>query len=427
MQGLESIKEIKRGEQTLQGGKVDEALMIFNSVLENYPDNLMAMNNKGVVLNQLKRYHQAIECFQRVLYKDKDNSTATFNLISNYFLIGNWQEIEKALEKFGHSLSKQDMEVINNDLAKLKSAGLNHPLDNIKPNNSFDFEEIQKRINKVLSKDLFFIIGVPKSGTTWMQYLLNGHPEIMCSGEGDYNIIIEGLKKIVNDYNSWIESANKNIGTSNYIVFSQENLQYLFVTAVGLLLSNIRKEQNIKCIGSKNPILIKELEVHASLIPSSKFTHIMRDGRDVMVSAWFNNLRGNEKDTRTKWTDFTSFVKFVVHQWISDINVARSFGQKYPDRYFELRYEDLHSDPDPMIRNILEFLGVDSSDSMINKCRESGLFNKLTKGRKRGSEDRSKFFRKGIIGDWKNHFDNDSLEFFMEHGGVLLGELGYEE
>ena len=35
-------------------------------------------------------------------------------------------------------------------------------------------------------KDLFFVLGYQKSGTTWVATLLNAHPEIHCDGEGHF-------------------------------------------------------------------------------------------------------------------------------------------------------------------------------------------------------------------------------------------------
>ena len=63
------LQDIYLGEQLFQEGKIEEALVIFENVLEKNPDNLSALNNKGVALNELKRYHEAIDMFQAVLKK----------------------------------------------------------------------------------------------------------------------------------------------------------------------------------------------------------------------------------------------------------------------------------------------------------------------------------------------------------------------
>jgi hypothetical protein len=47
-------------------------------------------------------------------------------------------------------------------------------------------------------------------------------------------------------------------------------------------------------------------------------------------------------------------------------------------------------------------------------------------GRKRGEEDQFSFLRKGIVGDWRNHFSAEAAVVFDAHAGSALIELGYE-
>ena len=56
----------------------------------------------------------------------------------------------------------------------------------------------------------------------------------------------------------------------------------------------------------------------------------------------------------------------------------------------------------------------------------SASFEKLSKGRERGQEDVTSFYRKGIAGDWKNYFTERDKEIYKEEAGELLIRLGYE-
>ena len=47
-------------------------------------------------------------------------------------------------------------------------------------------------------------------------------------------------------------------------------------------------------------------------------------------------------------------------------------------------------------------------------------------GRKAGVHNEKSFLRKGIVGDWKNHFSYQSREKFNDYAGSSLLELGYE-
>ena len=43
-----------------------------------------------------------------------------------------------------------------------------------------------------------------------------------------------------------------------------------------------------------------------------------------------------------------------------------------------------------------------------------------------GEESTESFFRKGVAGDWRNHFTPELKALYKERVGDLLVELGYE-
>jgi hypothetical protein len=145
----------------------------------------------------------------------------------------------------------------------------------------------------------------------------------------------------------------------------------------------------------------------------------------VIVSLWFNNLRVASEQTKRRWPSFRECVAEGAREWVEDIQKAQAFGASHPDRYLELRYEDLHGCPEPSIKRILEFLDVDASMPMIAQCHQAGEFRRLSRGRDRGQEDQNNLFGKGVIGDWKNHFDKASMDLFMSFAGRILEKVGY--
>jgi hypothetical protein len=92
-----------------------------------------------------------------------------------------------------------------------------------------------------------------------------------------------------------------------------------------------------------------------------------------------------------------------------------------------VRYEDLLERPYREVGRLLGFLGVDARESVVERCVDSASFEKLSRGRERGEEDPSSFYRKGIAGDWKNYFTEEDRRVFKEEAGELLIRLGYEE
>jgi hypothetical protein len=75
---------------------------------------------------------------------------------------------------------------------------------------------------------------------------------------------------------------------------------------------------------------------------------------------------------------------------------------------------------------LIRFLGGDTSTEVVRRRVEAASFEDSTKGRTRGEEDSTSFFRKGIAGDWRNVFTKQHKAIFKEYAGELLVELGYE-
>jgi len=54
-------------------------------------------------------------------------------------------------------------------------------------------------------------------------------------------------------------------------------------------------------------------------------------------------------------------------------------------------------------------------------------FSNKSKGRLRGQEDVKNHYRKGVAGDWGNHFNQEHRRFFKDNYNDLLIKLGYEK
>ncbi len=99
----------------------------------------------------------------------------------------------------------------------------------------------------------------------------------------------------------------------------------------------------------------------------------------------------------------------------------------FGEAYTEVRYEDLLSSPEEEVGRLLGFLGVDTESTLVERCVRSASFERLSRGRERGQEDPSSFYRKGVAGDWKNLFNERDKEVYKEEAGELLIRLGYEK
>jgi Sulfotransferase domain len=316
------------------------------------------------------------------------------------------------------------------------------------------------------SPPIFFVVGYQKSGTTWLMKMLDSHPEILCQGEGRpfgrdwrrehlkekrasypptslYNAIASS-----EDLRYWVERS----------VWSRrddpdEHLANLTGLAIEYLLTQKLSKTGKRLVGDKTvlltPGIVKEI---GEVCPGAKVIHIIRDGRDVVVSSMHHRWNQAEdqggtgkitpeqlatreayrEDPRTLLeTDEGMFLDGGLTgnavRWKTRVGKTVEDGPVLLGaNYTEVRYEDLLERPEEEIGRLLRFLGADAAEQTVRECVNAASFEKLSGGRKRGHEAAS-FFRKGIAGDWKNVFTERNKHDFKAAAGDLLIELGYEE
>jgi hypothetical protein len=313
---------------------------------------------------------------------------------------------------------------------------------------------------------VFFIVGYGKSGTTWLRTLLNAHPEVLCKGEGRFfnrewhredlrdveakvpPRTLYGALSNSPDLTLWMQRSIWSRGED-----TEELLAGLTRAATDYFLGRELAKSGKSIVGDKTPFLVGSnvLEEIKEIYPEARVIHIIRDGRDVEVS-WMHHrwnrsadkggiqvlkpaemerraayFSGTQRHADLGWFDEDEFRR-TARLWSSQVGEAMRDGPKLlGDNYTEVRYETLLHDTEAQARRVLDFIGADSDEKTVRRCIRRSSFRKLSKGRKRGEEDPTSFFRKGVAGDWKNVFTEKDKRIFKEETGELLVQLGYEK
>lgn len=291
---------------------------------------------------------------------------------------------------------------------------------------------------------VFFVVGNQKSGTTWLMRMLDAHPEILCRGEGRFFggswrqkslKRRDALRPASSLYNAvldaeylrlWIE---RSVWSRNDDVI--EHLDNLTRMAIDYFLGGELLKSGKRVVGDKSPLLTPEtIREISTIYPEAKVVHIIRDGRDVAVSAMYharNFGRGRERNGPREGSVFPEGnLEKLAAEWASKVGKTVEDGPELlGGNYTEVRYEALLEWPDREVRRLLKFLGVGSDEETARRCVDAASFERLSKGRKRGEEDPSSFFRKGVAGDWENVFTGQDRETFDQQAGGLLASLGY--
>jgi hypothetical protein len=163
-----------------------------------------------------------------------------------------------------------------------------------------------------------------------------------------------------------------------------------------------------------------------------KFITIHRDPRDVITSNIFSltYLRKWKIDWGGDFRKLSEQEQIRTFIREADYCVAK-LEQWYRDpNSYKVCYEDLQRRPAETLSGVARFLGLRVSDRFIRRVITRHSFERNS-GRKPGQEQKDSPMRKGIINDWRNYFDQESVEVFKTaHGGRwnrLLLEMGYEK
>lgn len=176
-------------------------------------------------------------------------------------------------------------------------------------------------------------------------------------------------------------------------------------------------------LGLTESCVIKSHELPNSplLTFPAQFIHLVRDGRDVVVSKYFYERDFCVKNLIYQQFDmpFDEYLPKVAGEW-------REYVLAWLDESpCFCRYEDFLQNPISSLQKVLEKLGTPVPDFQINYAIEANTKDKLKRALDKTFRHNT-FVREGVAGDWRRHFDKDHIRDFKEMAGEVLILLGYE-
>ncbi len=296
---------------------------------------------------------------------------------------------------------------------------------------------------------VFFVVGQQKSGTTWLMRMFDAHPEILCRGEGRFfgrgwrqeSVKETNPKRPPSSlYNAVLDAEYLRLWIERSVWSrdddADEHVDNLLRMAVDYFLMAELAKTGKRLVGDKSPLLTPDTIGEISTVyPEARVIHIIRDGRDAMVSAMYHSRNFGKRRgagaSASREARESGFAKNslgrMAAEWAARVGRTVEDGPKLlGDNYAEVRYEDLLERPEREMARLLAFLGAEAGPEAVGRCVNAASFERLSRGRERGQEDTTSFFRKGVAGDWKNVFTGRDRTVFKEQAGGLLVRLGYE-
>lgn len=313
-------------------------------------------------------------------------------------------------------------------------------------------------------KQRVFLLGHGKSGTTWLHMLFFHHPNVAVVAERrlfehpDNNHALFDALLDDTAFDSWFRSSSFGVTapeqTAVRYELSRLMSDYLLYRALAVrkTAKGFDRQEPISHFSEKIALNTEEdasmtIETLKRMYPDAKIIHIVRDPRDVAVSAMFHSYRNFRENREQNWiTDFVesalhgdsenilkkqavaAFFKRHARAWNHIASIFHQTGKTlYGDNYLLVRYEDLLEAPLEQVRQLFSFSGLPHEQELVAQIVEKASFKNLSQGRKAGEQDNASFYRKGVAGDWKNYLTPETSRKVFRDAWELMDQFGYTE
>lgn len=276
-------------------------------------------------------------------------------------------------------------------------------------------------------KNIIWLASYPKSGNTWFRVFLTN---LLSNSEEPANIndlketSISSSRKIFDDYTGLSSSdlTHQEIDRLRpdvYRMQSAETKDLLF-----------KKAHDKYLFVEENKALFPE-EITKCAI------YFIRNPLDVLVSFAYHNNKPIAKmieginDSTYAFCDSTKKLHNQLRQILGSwSNHAESWINQKNIPVKVIRYEDMVENSFSTFKSAVDFIGLDKSDQEIKNAIEKSDFSVLSNQEKengfREKMIKSKaFFRKGEIGDYKNHLNQDMIEEIVNQNKQVMVDFGY--
>ena len=181
-----------------------------------------------------------------------------------------------------------------------------------------------------------------------------------------------------------------------------------------IVMSEIARKQGVARWADTTPEHLLYLDRIKETIPDALIIHIIRDGRDVALSA---DKQGYVK--RLPWDRKPSKMAAGLY-WEWMVNKGRRDGCKLGDDYTEVKFEELIREPRATLARLGEFIGQELDYDWI---RQVGIGSVSAPNTSFGADADASF---NPVGRWRSGYSAEELAMMEGLVGRTLIENGYE-
>lgn len=282
-------------------------------------------------------------------------------------------------------------------------------------------EEFSKNDEILFEKQLVWIIGTGRSGTTWLGTQLLTHETYFVDesqiGLHLGSITLDGKRNL----DVYGESYNYFYGK----MYAETWKYYLRKLILYRFYTQFRSRS--KKIIIKEPSASIIVDILSEILPNSKIIFLIRDGRDVVdsnVDAFSKNswLTKTGVSPRTELNRI-ELIKRISEGWKKRTEIMLGTCEKHPaENQIIIKYEELLNDTFNILKRIYAFLEIEISEDKLSEIIEKYSFKNIPEAKK-GS---GKFTRSASPGDYKKNLTEEEIKIINDIIKPVLEKLDYE-
>ena len=352
--------------------KIEESIQYYKKVLSIQSDAVPSLFNLVGIYRITNQKENSKQYCKKILELNKKFTDADrqYSLVHNYVeddphliemlkkvndeglnnleKIHLYYGIHKAYEDIKNYKSAFKYLKIGNDLLK-KETKYNFSQDETRIRNFINFYKKNKKIKTTGDhRGLIFIVGMPRSGSSLVEQILDSHKKVFGGGEISYmqeiaNKIISEEKidvSVMNGYKNEYLSLIDELNNSSPIFTDKELLNFI---NIGLILK---------------------------LFPNARIINCTRDPVDNCWSI-YKNFFPIKTQFVNDFKDITKFYRLYL-------NTMKFWQKEFPKNIFNLNYETLVENPKDQIEKILNFCNLEWDENVMNHHKSSRIIRTLS-------------------------------------------------
>jgi Tfp pilus assembly protein PilF len=354
---------IRLGEILLDQGHTDHSIKIFKLLLREYPDHLNAIGGLahaferqgeidkayetiaphidtikvharigtvwGIVCRRKKMYQQGIDVLTRML--------------------------QHPVGTIAKALLLQELGALYDTTGQQDQAFSAYTEANSLRSGTWDTENLELWVDRMIetfTPELFasnpaptaasttpiLIVGMPRSGTSLVEQILSSHSAVFAAGELEdmraTSLLLESLAK-----ESFPECMNKSTPSA--------------IHQMGAWYTSRRTDQDPQALAvtDKMPQNFQYLGLAAMSLPNVRIIHCVRNPMDTALSCYFQGFK-----EALCWSNKVEWLGPYIQQYQ---RLMKHWHSVLPVQIHEVHYEELVVDPEPHIRKLTDFCGLD--------------------------------------------------------------------